>query len=167
MTKKRLTPDDLLAYMQTHGITGEILRLATPTPTVGTAAQAVGTSSENILKSILFIVDAEPVLAISGGLAFVDRRAIALEYGVGRKRVHLAEPEFVLECTGYEVGAMPPFGHLRPLPTLLDRRVLALSEAYAGGGAENVLLRIEPLEILRASKARVLDLVGGETSVNM
>ena len=54
---------------------------------------------------------------------------------------------------------MPPFGHRQPLRSLLDRRVLELTEAYAGGGAENALLRISPQDILRFSKAQVMDLV--------
>jgi prolyl-tRNA editing enzyme YbaK/EbsC (Cys-tRNA(Pro) deacylase) len=162
MKRSPLTPTDLEAYMQAHGITGEILRLETPTPTVETAAQAVGTHPENILKSILFLVGEKPVLAISSGLAFVERRAIAALYGVGRKRVRLAAPGLVSELTGYEVGAMPPFGHRQALATLLDRCVLDLSEAYAGGGAENALLHIAPVEILRVTGAQVLDLMERE-----
>jgi prolyl-tRNA editing enzyme YbaK/EbsC (Cys-tRNA(Pro) deacylase) len=65
----------------------------------------------------------------------------------------------VLEISGYEVGAMPPFGHRQPLNTVIDRRVLDFSDAYAGGGAENVLLHLNPQDILRVTGARVLDLL--------
>ncbi len=153
-----LTPADLLAYMQAQGVRGEIQQLDVPTPTVEAAAQAVGTSPEQIVKSILFIVDDEPVLAITCGYAYVERRAIAALYGVGRKRVKLATPEVVLQISGYEVGAMPPFGHRQLLPTLLDQRVLGLHEVYAGGGAENALVRLFPEDILRVTGAQVMDL---------
>jgi prolyl-tRNA editing enzyme YbaK/EbsC (Cys-tRNA(Pro) deacylase) len=155
-----LTPDDLLVFMQSRSIPGEIISLDVPTPTVETAAQAVGTHPKQIVKSILFIIDTRPVLTITCGTAYVDRRAIADLYSVGKKRVKLAPPEVVLEVSGYEVGAMPPFGHRQPLTTLLDHRVLELSEVYAGGGAENALLRLSPQEILRVSGAQVMDLVG-------
>lgn len=154
-----LSADDLQAFLQANGIPAEILRLPVPTPTVETAAQAVGAQVEQIVKSILFLVDDQPALAITCGLAYVERRAIAALYGVGKKRVKLASPEDVLSVSGYEVGAMPPFGHRQPLRSLLDRRVLELTEAYAGGGAENALLRISPQDILRFSKAQVMDLV--------
>ena len=155
----------LQSYMDRNAIPGEILHLSVPTPTVETAAQAVGVRPEQIVKSILFLVDEvnapgalRPVLAIVNGTAYVERRVIAGLYGVGKKRVRLASPEEVQTITGYEVGAMPPFGHRQPLPTLLDRGVLDLPEVYAGGGDENALLRLKPDDILRASRAKVLDL---------
>jgi len=122
------------------------------------AAQAVGTLPECIAKSILFLVDEQPVLAVCGGTSYVDRRAIASLYNVGRKRVRLASPEVVLAASGYEVGAMPPFGHRQPLATLLDPGMLDHPLIYAGGGAENALLQIDPREILRATGARLVSL---------
>ena len=43
MTKPELGAADLEAYMHQHGIPGEILHLDAPTPTVQSAADAVGT----------------------------------------------------------------------------------------------------------------------------
>jgi prolyl-tRNA editing enzyme YbaK/EbsC (Cys-tRNA(Pro) deacylase) len=163
---QRLTSTDLQAFMQERGIHGEMLHLDVPTPTVETAAQAVGTRVERIVKSILFVIEGQPVLAITCGTSYVDRRAIASMFSVGRKRVKLASAETVLEISGYEVGAMPPFGHLRKLPTLLDRGVLEHPEVYAGGGAENVLVRMEPEEILRATQAQVIELVEKDAREN-
>ncbi|HSB67527.1 MAG TPA: YbaK/EbsC family protein [Anaerolineales bacterium] len=150
---------DLQGFMQDHSIQGEILRLNVPTPTVESAAQAVNAGPEQIIKSILFLVDDQPVLAIACGLTNIGRRAIADLYGVGKKRVKLASPEKVLEISGYEVGAMPPFGHRQPLVTLIDRKVLDAPEAYAGGGAENTLVRLDPHDILRVTGAKVMDLL--------
>jgi len=159
MAAVKLGVPELQAYMHAHGVQGEILHLEVPTPTVETAAQAVNARPEQIIKSILFIIDDQPVLAIACGLATIGRRAIADLYGVGRKRVKLATPERVLEISGYEVGAMPPFGHRQPLSTLIDPRVLEQSEAYAGGGAENALVRLNPQAIQRVTQAKILDLL--------
>jgi len=159
MQKAKLGETDLLNYMQAHHIQGEIVHLSTPTPTVETAALAVGTQVEQILKSILFIVDEQPVLAIARGMSSIKQRAIAKVYGVGKGKVKLASPETLLEVSGYEMGAMPPFGHRQPLPTLVDQRVIDVPEAYAGGGAENALLRFNPAELLRLSQARLCDLL--------
>jgi prolyl-tRNA editing enzyme YbaK/EbsC (Cys-tRNA(Pro) deacylase) len=145
--------------MQAHAIPGELLELAEPTPTVETAAQAVETEPERIVKSILFLVAGQPVLAIACGPDRVETRALAAWYRVGRKRVKLAGAETVLQATGFQVGAMPPFGHLSRLPTLLDRRVLDQPEVFAGGGSENTLLRLSPQTILQATQAEVLDLL--------
>lgn len=155
----KLGVPELQRFMQAHAIRGEILHLDVPTPTVEAAAQAVNAEPDQIIKSILFMVDEQPVLAIACGLSAIGRRPIADLYGVGKKRVKLATPETVLEITGYEVGAMPPFGHRQQLTTLVDQRVLNSLEAFAGGGAENALVRINPWEILQATAAKVLDLL--------
>lgn len=155
----RLGVHELAEYMQAHGIQGEILHLSVPTPTVEAAAQAVSASPEQIIKSILFMVDDQPVLAVACGKSTIDRRAIADLNRVGKKKVKLATPGMVLDISGYEVGAMPPFGHRQPLTTVIDPRVFDSSESYAGGGAENALVRINPQEILRATNAKVLDLL--------
>ncbi len=158
-----LTPMDLQTFLDTHAIPGQLLFLSEPTPTVEIAARVVGASPDQIAKSILFFADAQPVLAIACGAARIDRRVIAALYGVGRKRVTLASPAEVLDTAGYEVGAMPPFGHLTPLPTLADLALLRLAEAdqpiYAGGGGENVLLRLHPRDLLRVAAARPVDLL--------
>jgi Cys-tRNA(Pro) deacylase len=159
MEQGALDPTDLEVYMQENDIPGELLHLDVPTPTVAAAAQAVGTQPERIVKSMLFLVAGLPVLAITCGQTTIDRRALAAVYSVGRKKVKLANPETVLKETGYEVGAMPPFGHHNPLPTWIDERVLEQSEVYAGGGAGNTLVRLAPADILQATKAYVIDLI--------
>lgn len=159
MTKDKLGVPELQGFMQMHGIQGDVLRLSALTPTVDTAAKAVHAGPEQIIKSILFLVDDQPVLAIACGLSTIGRRAIADLFGVGKKKVKLATPEMVLEISGYEVGAMPPFGHRQTLRTLIDRRVLDIAEAYAGGGADNALVRLDPHEIVRVTGAKILDLL--------
>ena len=156
---KALQPTDLADFMRENDIPGEILTLEVPTPTVEAAAQAVGTSPDNIVKSILFRINEGFVLAITSGPAHIERRAIAAHYNVGRKKVKLADPEKVLQETGYQVGAMPPFGHHTPLSTLIDKRVLDKDQVYAGGGSDQTLMRIDPQEILAATQAQVLDLL--------
>lgn len=158
MQMAKLSAEDLQAYMHENGIPGEILRLDVPTPTVESAAQAVGCQTEQIVKSILFMAQAEPVLTITCGIQRVERRVIARRYAVGRKKVKLADADTVLSIGGYEVGAMPPFGHLQALKTLLDQGVLEHAEVYAGGGSGNALVRMAPQDILKFSQAEVLDL---------
>jgi len=154
-----LTSHDLLEFLASHAIAGEILHLPTPTPSVDSAAQAVGVSAQQIVKSILFLVAEQPVLAIACGNDPIERRVIAALYQVGRKKVRLADNQQVLEIAGYEAGAMPPFGHRQPLPTLLDQRVLAQPVVYAGGGGSNALLRLSPADIQRITGARLIDLI--------
>lgn len=158
MPRAELSAADLEAYMQAHGIEGQIVFLESPTPTVETAAAAVKASPEQIVKSILFTIEGRPVLGVSCGTALIDRRVIGAHFGVGRKRVKMADAETVLEIAGYPVGTVPPFGHRQPLTTLLDEKVLAQQVVYAGGGAHNALVRLQAAGLPEWTQAVVMDL---------
>jgi len=158
MTARPLTAGDLERHLRDRHVDAVLLHLPVLTPTVEQAARAVGTSTDDIVKSLLFLVDGRAVVAITCGLGRVDARALAARFSVGRKRVKLAEPEVVLMTTGFPVGGLPPFGHRRALPTLIDRRVLARSLVYAGGGSDRALVRITPQELLRATQGEIVDL---------
>lgn len=158
--KQILTPVDLRNFMEDHHIPGEIIYMDSPTPTVESAAEAVGTQPSHIVKSVLFNIKDSYVLAIATGTSRIDQRSIANYFVVGRKQVKLTSPEIVLSVTGYPVGTVPPFGHLSPLPTLIDQELVEMETIYAGGGAHNALVRLSPKDILRVSGGQVLNLHG-------
>lgn len=154
-----LSPSALTRFLREKGIRAELLALPVKTPTVEAAAEAVGTSSNKIVKSVLFMVDDRPVLAITSGTSRIDRRRIAKNFGVGRKRVRLADENQVQTSTGYPIGAVPPFGHPEPLLTIIDPGVLEHNVVYAGGGASDHLIKVETTELLRITQAEVLELL--------
>lgn len=153
------TAAHMAAYLQTHGLQGEIVHLATHTPTVEDAARAVGTTVDRIIKSVLFLADGAPVLVLANGPARVDYKRVADYLGLARKRVKLADADTVLAVTGFEVGTVPPFGHPARLRTLIEASVLEQPDVYAGGGAIDALLRITPAEIVRATQAETVNVV--------
>jgi prolyl-tRNA editing enzyme YbaK/EbsC (Cys-tRNA(Pro) deacylase) len=154
-----LADGDLLAWVETHQVAARLVVPGVPTPTVATAAAALCVPPEAILKSLVFLVRGEPWLVIAAGEDRVRYRALAAAWGVTRRRVRLASPEEALAVTGYPVGAMPPFGHRRPLPTLIDARVARTSGTiYAGGGTRAALLELQIEELRRVTGARVADL---------
>ena len=150
----------LTAYIESNRIAAQIVRLAETTATVADAARAVGVAPQQIVKSLLFLIDKTPTLVIACGLSPVDTRQLAAHFHVGRKRVKLARPDMVTAETGYSVGTMPPFGHQKPLDTLIDRQVLTQPVVYAGGGAIDCLLAIAPVELLSVTGAQVVDVTG-------
>jgi prolyl-tRNA editing enzyme YbaK/EbsC (Cys-tRNA(Pro) deacylase) len=152
------TSRDLIGYMERNAIPGELIALPVHTPSVESAARAVGTSPDRIVKSLMFLVQGRAIMAVTSGMARVDERAIATHFDVDPSQVKLADAAAVQQITGYPVGAVPPFGHTQPIPTLIDRHVTAQEEVYAGGGELDALLRIRPAEIVRATQAQELDL---------
>ena len=144
MSQTVQTPADLACFIAAHTIAAEIVPVAVETPTVPAAAAALGVSTAQIIKSLLFLARDQPVLVIASGETMVDRGILAARFGVGKKQIKLADPETVLRLTGYPAGGVPPFGHPAPLLTLLDRAVMAWDAVYGGGGDDRTLLRVAP-----------------------
>jgi prolyl-tRNA editing enzyme YbaK/EbsC (Cys-tRNA(Pro) deacylase) len=147
-------PSDLAVFIAERGIAAEVAPMTMETPTVAAAARALGVDANQIIKTVLFLVKEEPVLVIACGEETVDRRPVADEYGVGKKQVKLADRETVLQVTGYAAGGVPPFGHLAPLPTLIDGRIRDMAVVYGGGGDDRTLLRVTPDELARATAGK-------------
>ena len=86
MQPARLTSADLQAFIERHQIAATILHLTAETPTVPAAARALGVETEQIIKTLVFLVNQTPFLAIANGTQKVDRRKLAAHFGVGAKR---------------------------------------------------------------------------------
>jgi Cys-tRNA(Pro) deacylase len=151
-----LTSENLQRFVDQNQIAAQILPMEEDTPTVADAARALGVQEEQIIKSLVFLVDGQPALVISNGTRRVENREVARHFGVGRKRAKMARPEQALEITGYVVGAMPPFGHQTRLRTLVDPDVVAQREIFGGGGEVNAMLRLTPEELLRVTGAQIV-----------
>jgi Cys-tRNA(Pro) deacylase len=152
----QMTGADLQQFIDTHGIAATILPLDAHTATVSDAARALNVATAQIIKSLVFLTDGNPLLVINNGMARVDRKKLAGFLGVGRKRVKFASADQALEMTGYVVGSMPPFGHRHKLKTLVDPAVTTLEVIFGGGGDLDAMLRVTPKELLRVTGAEVV-----------
>ena len=145
------------AWMFERGVPGELIRPGEPTPTVEKAAVALGVKPEQVIKSLLFLVDGSPVLVIVRGTARVNTSKLL--QSLGAREARLAKKDEVEAITGFPVGGTPPFAHRQPVPVLIDRGVMDLEEIYAGGGADDVMLRLRVIDLLQATQARLLDVI--------
>lgn len=151
-----LTSADLQHFIDQHQIEATILPMAEHTLTVPDAARALGVETDQIIKSLVFLVKGEALLVINNGLARVDRRKVASRLGVGKKQIKFPGAEQALEITGYVVGSMPPFGHHQKLPTFIDPAVIELETIFGGGGDIDAMLRLTPAELLRMTGGEIL-----------
>ena len=154
------TPSErLITYLRRHKIDAEVIAPGVPMPTVALAAAAIGARPEQILKSLLFQDRTGAiVLVIASGSNRVRPDRLAAIAGLDRPR--LADPATVARETGYPAGGVAPVGHRAPLRVILDRRAAELDVAYGGGGAEELLLRIRPADVVRLTGAEIADLTG-------
>jgi Cys-tRNA(Pro) deacylase len=161
-TESQRSPTErLLNYLRDHEVDAEIVSPGVPMPTVPLAAAAIGAKPEQILKSLVFRDRAGArVLAIASGTGKVDAAKLAAAARLDRPR--LADPATVLRITGYPAGGVAPVGHPESLRVVVDRRAADLDVAYGGGGAEELLLRIKPRDIVRLTGAEVADILADD-----
>lgn len=152
-----LSSADLMAFITAHNIQAEVIHLPSTTLTVPEAAAVLGVVPDQIIKSIVFLADGEPMLAIGCGTARIEWKALADYLGVSRRRLKTARADVVQAVTGYVVGSVPPFGHKVKLRTVVDTAVYQQSIVYGGGGDIDALMRLETAELKRV--------VGPETAV--
>jgi len=146
---------DLQTFIETNHVQATILSMNGHTPTVSDAARELGVETDQIIKSLVFLADGDPLLVINNGLARVDRKKLAAVLGLGRKKVKFATADQALAITGFVVGSMPPFGHRQRLRTLVDPAVTSLDTLYGGGGNIDAMMRLTSRELIRVTAAEV------------
>jgi prolyl-tRNA editing enzyme YbaK/EbsC (Cys-tRNA(Pro) deacylase) len=71
--------------------------------------------------------------------------------------VRIADPETVVAVTGYGVGGVPPVAHRQPIPTFIDASLKRFAEIYPAAGTANNMFPTTFEELLRLTKAHVVD----------
>ncbi len=137
------------------GIHVEIQEFGESTRTAEEAAQAVGATVGQIVKSLVFLAGTQPILALVSGANRVDGAKLAAAAGAPIKRV---DAEAVRLATGYAIGGVPPIGHTTSLPTYFDRDLLHYAVVWAAAGTPNAVFRIAPEDLLRVSGATMVEL---------
>jgi Cys-tRNA(Pro) deacylase len=80
-----------------------------------------------------------------------------LRTALGVKRMSLPGEGEARDATGYERGAITPFGSTTAWPVVADASVEALDRVAIGGGARGVNLHLAPADLIRHLEATVAD----------
>ena len=129
-----------------RGLDVEVQVLPDSTRTAGEAAAAVGCEVGQIVKSLVFMRDGEPVMVLCAG----DRRVAA-----GRLGLTPASADQARAATGYSIGGIPPLGHDRPLTTVIDEDLLRFERIWAAAGHPNAVFGLTPAELVAMTGGRV------------
>ena len=130
-------------HLQALGLEAEVRELADSTRTAQEAADAVGVELGQIVKSLVFVAAAEPVLCLCAG----DRR---VDVGKLGDDVRQAKPDEVREATGFAVGGVPPLGHDRPVRTIVDESLLRFHTVWCAGGTPHAVFPVETAALVDA-----------------
>jgi Cys-tRNA(Pro) deacylase len=114
------------------GVEVEAREFPEGTRTAADAATAIGCDVAQIVKSLVFVADEQPVLVLTSGANRVDTGRVAAHLGAAEVRKATADE--VRSATGYGIGGTPPLGHETSLPVLLDEDLLAHDAVWAAAG---------------------------------
>jgi prolyl-tRNA editing enzyme YbaK/EbsC (Cys-tRNA(Pro) deacylase) len=141
--------------MSAAGVVGRIQEFPSSTRTAQEAADAVGTSVAQIVKSLLFLAGGAPVLALVSGANRLDLERLATLTGAA---ISKADADAVRQATGYAIGGVPPLGFPAPIPTFIDRDLLQYDVVWAAAGTPRHVFPISPEDLVRITGGKVADL---------
>jgi prolyl-tRNA editing enzyme YbaK/EbsC (Cys-tRNA(Pro) deacylase) len=138
------------------GLSLHIHRFPGGTRTAADAAREVGCDVGQIVKSLVFVADGKPFLALTSGSNRADPARLAALLGAGA--VRRATPEEARAATGFAIGGTPPFGHPGQLRVMVDRDLLEFEVLWAAAGEPDAVFPIAPNALLAASGGEPADL---------
>jgi Cys-tRNA(Pro) deacylase len=146
----------VIAAAREAGLEITTRRFPEGTKTAADAATAIGVTVGQIVKSLVFGVDNEIVMALVSGSNQLDEKKLALAAG-GTKCARV-DADAVREATGYPIGGVPPFGHSTQLRVFVDPDLLQYDEVWAAAGTWNDNFGAAPADIVRVAGGVVTDL---------
>jgi len=140
------------------GVDARLEEFPEGTPTAEAAATAVGCARAQIVKSLLFVCDGRPTLALVPGDRRADEAKVAAAAGARSARV--ARREEVVAATGFEPGGVAPFPAPGVARVLIASELLAHEIVWIGAGSERHMAGLSPADLARLAAASAADLSG-------
>ncbi len=144
------------AAAKERGLEISTRRFPEGTKTAADAAAAIGVTVGQIVKSLVFGVDNEIVMALVSGSNQLDEKKLALAAG-GAKCARV-DADAVREATGYPIGGVPPLGLATQMRVFIDPDLLQYDEVWAAAGTWNDVFAINPASLAHVCAGVIVDL---------
>ncbi len=137
------------------GLSLNVIELSATTRTAQDAATAVGCSVSQIVKSLVFRVDAtqQPLLLLVSGSNRVNEKVIEQHLG---HQISRPDADYVREVTGFAIGGIPPVGHTQPIKTLIDQDLLHHDTVWAAAGTPNAIFKLKASDLQNLTNGTVV-----------
>ncbi len=149
-------PTPAIAVLEAAGVPFRVVQTAIARNAQESAALQ-GIPVGSLLRTILVrrAVDDYLFVLVPGGRRFDWPK---LRAHLGTNRLSLPDQEEARSETGYERGAITPFGARRAWPVIADASVRDLEIVAIGGGARGVNVHLAPADVVRLTGAEVIDI---------
>ena len=144
------------------GLTVDPVTFPEGTRTARDAAAAIGCDLGQIVKSLIFAVDGEVVLAYVSGANMVDEGRLAR--AAGGTSCGRVDADTVRSVTGFPIGGVPPIAHISALRVFIDPDLFAYDTVWAAAGSGRDVFELTPQDLSRVSGGRVVPLKRSETA---
>lgn len=148
--------DRVAAAARAAGLDVEVREFPDGTRTAEEAARSIGVEVGQIVKSLVFGVDDDVVVALVSGDRQLDEALLSAAAGGGA--VGRVDADRVRAATGYPIGGVPPLGHATELRIFVDRDLSRFDELWAAAGTPRHAFRVGFDALVRASGGSVVDL---------
>ncbi len=117
------------------------------THTAADAAATVDAELGQIVKSLVFVAPGddgalEAVICLVSGPNRVDLARLAAV--TGERDIRRATAREAQELTGFVIGGIPPFGHTRPVRTVMDPDLGRFQVVWAAAGTPTAVFPVPP-----------------------
>lgn len=137
------------------GMGDKIIAVADTTRTAAEAAAALGVELGAIVKSLVFTIGGEPVMALVAGDRQCDTKALR-DVLVLSGKVKRPDADVVRAATGFAIGGVSPLAHTTKLPIAIDASLGRFEAVYAAAG--------HPHCVFPSTLAELVELTGGVVS---
>ena len=118
MEQQLSAPERVQQALTAANVDARIVEFASSTRTAQEAADTVGTSVGQIVKSLVFLAGDAPVVALVSGVNRLDTQRLAAVSGA---TIGKADADAVRRVTGYSIGGKPDFETVYRRPLSRDR----------------------------------------------
>lgn len=131
-------------YFREYEVEDQIIELDGTSATVKEASQALGVDSNQIAKTLAFMLD-KPILIVMSGDAKIDNHKYKDYFG---KKAKMIPQDDLDNLIGHKIGGVCPFAIKDGVKVYLDESLKANHYVYPACGSENsaIKLSIEQLE---------------------
>jgi Cys-tRNA(Pro)/Cys-tRNA(Cys) deacylase len=144
-----------LRALSGSGLAHQVVRTV-PARSVQESADLQGIEVGSLLRTIVIRRGRDDyVFVLVPGGRQIDWSRLRAHLGV--KRLSLPDQAEAMEATGYERGAITPFGSSRAWPVVADASVPGLGQVAIGGGARGVNLHVAAADLVAHLRADVAD----------
>ena len=147
--------EKVICYLAERGVEAKTLVSEEGTHDSVSASRVFGVELSQVAKSIVFEADGEAALVLMSGDKNVNISKLKKLLSV--KKLRLAKPDFVLENTGFPVGAVCPIAHPKPVSIYVDKSLFRHKTIYPAAGTTNSLFEVELEKLLKITEGQIID----------